>query len=91
MGKLLLVKTVRHLSVNCQYMKYSLEYFPQTSLVEIVLIRREPMFRSEIPSTDVVVSYEYPLIIVEHALLSVPGRTEQARRERQRKGKTREE
>ena len=38
-------------------------------IVEIVLIRREPVFRSEIPSTDVVVSYEYPLTVVGHALL----------------------
>ena len=38
-------------------------------IVEIVLVRREPVFRSEIPSTDVVVSYEYPLIVVGHALL----------------------
>jgi len=37
--------------------------------VENVLVRLEPMLRSEILVTDIEVSYEYPLIFVEHALL----------------------
>ena len=38
-------------------------------IVENVLVRLEPMLRSEILATDVEVPYEYPLIFVEHALL----------------------
>jgi len=40
-------------------------------VVENVLVRLEPMLRSEILATDVEVSYEYtyPLIFVGHALL----------------------